>query len=171
MGQPKNAKRSGKSGHRAHAHSHSHSHAHSHAGPLFTLRPTREEDLPYLALMAQGQEVGIPPNYLEIGVSAVNADDVPVGYIHIELTELGPHVAPVVVFENWRKHGVGSALVKHAREEYGPLKLVSNGSSNGFYEKLGFTEVAWEEIEPAFQRDCLACEFYEKCGPKPYLLA
>ena len=32
-------------------------------------------------------------------------------------------------------------------------------------------EVIGEEIEPAFQRDCLACEFYEKCGPKPYLLA
>ena len=144
---------------------------HASHGPLFTLRPTREDDAPYLALMAQGQEVGIPPNYLDIGICAVNADDVPVGYIHVELTGLGPHVAPVVVFPNWREHGVGSALVRHAREAYGPLKLVSNGSSNGFYEKLGFIEVAWEEIEPSFQRDCLACEYYAQCGPKPYLLA
>ena len=137
---------------------------------LVKLRPTKEKDLPYLALMAQGQEVGIPPNYLEGGITAVNDEDIPVGYIHIEKTPLGAHVAPVVVFENWRGHGVGSLLIHRALKIHGSLKLVSNGSSNGFYEKLGFVPVEWDEIEPAFQRDCLSCEFYEKCNPKPYEL-
>ncbi|MGI6216200.1 MAG: GNAT family N-acetyltransferase [Coriobacteriales bacterium] len=140
------------------------------SGALFMMRPTVKKDLPYLQLMAQGQEVGIPPNYLEGGTCAVNADDVPVGYIHVEQTEHGPHVAPVVVFDNWRGHGVGTKLVRHAFREYGPLKLVSNGSSNGFYEKLGFVPVDWDEIESKFQRDCLTCEFYQQCGPKPYML-
>lgn len=137
---------------------------------LVHLRPTKEADLPYLAMMAQGQEVGIPPNYLEGGITAANHDDIPVGYIHIEKTDLGPHVAPVVVFENWRGHGVGRLLMKQAQRKYGNLKLVSNGSSNGFYEKLGFEPVEWDQIEPEFQRDCLNCEFYEKCNPKPYEL-
>ena len=39
---------------------------------LVHLRPTKEADLPYLAMMAQGQEVGIPPNYLEGGITAAN---------------------------------------------------------------------------------------------------
>ena len=137
---------------------------------LFTMRPTKEDDLPYLQMMASGQEVGIPPNYLEGGTSAVNHEDIPVGYIHVEQTPKGPHVAPVVVFEHWRGIDVGTALMKHAFDEYGPLKLVSNGSSNGFYEKLGFEAVGWDEIEPSFQRDCLECPYYEQCGPKPYLL-
>lgn len=137
---------------------------------LVKLRPTKEKDFSYLVLMAQGQEVGIPPNYLEGGISAVNADDIPVGYIHIQKTPLGAHVAPVVVFDNWRGHGVGSLLIKRALKIHGELKLVSNGSSNGFYEKLGFEPIGWDEIEPEFQRDCLDCEFYKQCNPKPYLL-
>ncbi len=144
--------------------------AEAYDAPLFTMRATEEKDLPYLNLMASGQEVGIPPNYLEGGTCAVNYEDIPVGYIHVESTDLGPHVAPVVVFENWRMHGVGAALIKNAYEEYGPLKLVSNGSSNGFYERLGFVPCEWDAIEPQFQRDCLSCPYYEMCGPKPYIL-
>ena len=141
------------------------------ASALYRLRPTIKKDKKYLQMMCQGQEIGVPPNYMQGGTCAVNHDNVPVGYIHVEETELGPHVAPVVVFENWHGHGVGTTLMKYAFEKYGALKLVSNGSSNGFYDKLGFVPIEWEQIEPAFQRDCLSCQYYEQCGPKPYMLS
>ncbi len=140
------------------------------ADELFTLRPTRTDDFPYLVLMTEGQEIGIPPNYVDQGWCAVNFEDVPVGYIHVESTEMGSHVGPVVVFEDWQGHDIGTALVRKARDLYGPLKLVSNGTSNGFYDKLGFEKIDWEEVDPVFHRDCLTCPYYEECGPVPYIL-
>ncbi len=137
---------------------------------LFKLRATKEEDLSYLLLMSEGQEIGIPPNYMDGGCSAVNWQDIPVGYIHVEPTEKGAHIGPIVVFEDWQGYDIGTALINWAHEKYGILKLVSNGSSNGFYDKLGFVEVDWDEIDERFHRDCLTCPYYEQCGPKPYML-
>ncbi len=140
------------------------------AEELFTLRPTKKDDFPYLVMMTEGQEIGIPPNYMEGGWSAVNFQDIPVGYIHVEATEQGPHVGPVVVFENWQGYDIGTALIHKARELYGPIKLVSNGTSNGFYDKLGFEKIDWDDVDSTFHRDCLSCPYFEQCGPQPYIL-
>ncbi len=137
---------------------------------LFRIRPALKKDMPYLLMMVQNEDVMIPADFITGGMCAVNREDVPVGYIRVEETGKGPHVAPIAVFENWRMHGVGKALIKKALDKYGELKLVSNGTSNGFYERIGFVEIDWESIDPSFLRDCLECEFYETCNPKPYIL-
>jgi GNAT superfamily N-acetyltransferase len=136
---------------------------------LFTLRKTEDGDLPLLWSLLQGEEIGIPERYGE-GTSAVNGDGELVGYIYVAHTGRGPHVAPVAVFGAWRGLGVGRALMEHELQRNGSLKLVSNGWSNGFYERLGFSECGWDDIEPSFRRDCLACRDFSTCGPKPYLL-
>ena len=115
--------------------------------PQFTLRKTEEKDLTLLWSLLQGEEIGVPVDY-DSGVSAVNAHDEVVGYIHVTVTNSGPHVAPIAVFESWRGLGVGRALIDDAIAKYGILKLVSNGKSNGFYEALGFVKCSWEKVTP-----------------------
>lgn len=99
---------------------------------------------------------------------AVNAQDEPVGFIQIAY---GPknvaHIYPIVVHSSWRGHDVGRALVEDAASKHGELRLVSRGSSTGFYEKLGFTPCTWEEIDNELTEGCIDCPTKAECNPLP----
>lgn len=99
---------------------------------------------------------------------AVDAEDVPVGFIRIVQDQNGiSHIYPIVIYEPWRGYGVGRMLIEDAYSEFGELRLVSRGSSKGFYDKLGFEECDWSLIGEGLSEDCPNCSFRDECDPAP----
>lgn len=134
---------------------------------LFTLRPARDSDKPYLDAYCSIEGMDTFPDVEGVTVAA-NADDEPVGFIRIACDAAGvAHVYPIVTYELWRGHGVGRALMEDARARFGELRLVSRGSSKPFYEALGLEDCDWSLIGDGLSEDCLHCEMREDCGPQP----
>lgn len=134
---------------------------------LFTLRPAREADRAYLDLYTYAEGMDYLPSLEGVTVAA-NADDEPVGFIRIAQGANGfAHVNPVVVHASWRGYGVGQALVDDAQRTYGELRLIARGSSKPFYDKLGFAECDWGDVDTTVTEDCDGCPMREECAPCP----
>jgi len=128
--------------------------------------------MPYLNSYAQGEGMDLLPGPERVRV-AVNADDAPVGFCRLADDADGiAYVNPIVVYQTWRKVGVGRALIEDARERAGELRLISRGSATGFYRALGFQEMPWEWADmAAASEDCDGCPYRETCDPVPMRLA
>lgn len=134
---------------------------------LFTLRPACEADRAYLDSYTYAEGMDYLPSLEGVTVAA-NADDEPVGFIRIAQGANGfAHVNPVVVHKSWRGYEVGRALVDDAQRTYGELRLIARGSSKPFYDKLGFVECAWGDIDTTVTEDCDGCPMREECAPCP----
>ena len=103
---------------------------------------------------------------------AVNDDDVVVGFCRLQDDVNGvAYVNPIVTYAPWRGYGVGKALIADARDRVGELRLISRGTSEGFYRKLGFVEMPWSNVDlEAASEDCDNCPYRAACGPVPMKL-
>lgn len=139
---------------------------------LFTIRDAREADMDLLNLYAHAAGMDRMPGIDRIRV-AVNEDDVAVGFCRLQDDVNGiAYVNPIVTYEVWRGYGVGRALIEDARVRAGELRLISRGASEGFYRKLGFVEMPWEDVDlEAAEEDCDNCPYRESCHPVPMRLA
>lgn len=141
---------------------------------LFSIRPVRSDDLPYIRMMCDQAQMPLPKDYLA-GTIAVNDKDQPVGFIRIlEVREdenpqgLGAYIYPVVVFENWRHQGVAKALVDYELQRYKTLRLVACRPSRGFYQRSGFEPEEWDNIAAVIAYDCELCPDCSSCDPQPF---
>jgi N-acetylglutamate synthase-like GNAT family acetyltransferase len=144
--------------------------------PLFTIRLAEERDIDYLRMICDESGLGFIET-VSGSMVAVNDEDLPVGFIHIETigddanpAANGAYVYPVAVFEAWQHHGVATALVEHALEASGELRLVACKPSQGFYPQVGFEKVDWDIIARHIARDCDRCVARESCAPIPFRL-
>lgn len=134
---------------------------------LFTLRPAREDDLPVLNAFNHAEGMDSLDSVDNVTV-AVDGDGDPVGFIRVAIGSSGrAYVNPVVVNPFGRGHGVGRALMDDALAAHGELRLVSRGSSIGFYEALGYEACPWDEIDEGVSEDCAGCGWRDECGPLP----
>ena len=134
---------------------------------LFTMRAACEGDMPLINMYAYREGMPDIPGVEGVTV-AVNDADQAIGFIRIKHGADGvAHINPVVVYEPWRRYGVGRALVEHALECEGELRLVSRGGSLAFYRALGFEDVPWEAIDPEIASECDGCELVDECRPQP----
>jgi predicted N-acetyltransferase YhbS len=140
----------------------------------FSIRPAEERDFVSLRMICD--EGGLAPieDLTDTSV-AVDDEDVPVGFIHIETVTddtnsaaNGSYVYPVAVFEAWRHRGVATALIEHEAKGTGELRLVACKPSQGFYPKVGFKTVGWNLIAARIARDCDLCVAREACAPIPF---
>lgn len=137
---------------------------------LFTLRPAKSEDKTWLDSYCYAEGMANLDNIAGVTVAANSADE-PVGFIQIATGRNGiPHVYPIVVHPSWRGHDVGRALIEDAHEKHGELRLVSRGSSVGFYEKLGFEPCDWNMIDNDQTEGCADCSMKKECEPLPMRL-
>lgn len=91
------------------------------------------------------------------------------GAIYVETAPDGTdNVKTVVVKQEARGLGVGTALIKDALRDHPDLRLVSRGVSVGFYEALGFLRCGWDAIDPQYKADCDSCEDFPTCFPVPF---
>ncbi len=134
---------------------------------LFTLRAAKPEDKQLIDVYTYHEGMDFVPGLEGITV-AVNADDLPVGFIRIKKDRAGiANIYPIVINAQWRGYGVGKRLVEDALETYGELRLVSRGSAYGFYKSLGFEECDWSLIDPDAAEDCPSCTMRDECDPQP----
>lgn len=134
---------------------------------LFTLRPAVEADKEYIDAYAWAEGMDRMPSLEGITV-AVNDGDIPVGFIRIAQGANGyAHINPVVVYREWRGFGVGKALVEDAASVHGELRLIARGSSKPFYDALGFSDCAWEDVDMTVTEDCDGCTLVDECRPQP----
>lgn len=132
---------------------------------LFTLRVAKEEDAPWLNSYCYQEGMANLDGISDVTV-AVNANDEPVGFIQVAYGPSGvAHVYPIVVHESWRGFNVGRALIEDAYKNHGELRLVSRGSSVGFYERLGFEECDWALIDDELTEGCSDCATKFDCKP------
>ena len=138
---------------------------------LFDIRDAREDDMLYVNAYAQAVGMDVMPGPEDVRV-AVNADDVPVGCCRLVADDEGvSYVNPIVVYEPWRRIGVGRALIEDAHEHAGELRLIARGESVGFYRALGFVDMPWEWADlAAASEDCDQCPRRATCGPVPMRL-
>ncbi len=138
---------------------------------LFTLRSARPEDKAWLDEYCRIESMSALDDIDGVTV-AVNSEDEPVGFIQIAIGRNGvTHVYPIIVHELWRGMNVGRSLIEDAHARFGELRLVSRGSSIGFYEKLGFSPCDWELIDDEQTEGCSYCSSKEECKPLPMRLA
>ncbi len=138
---------------------------------LFSIRDARADDMGLIDAYAQAEGMDVMPGPERIRV-AVNDDDVAVGFCRLQDDEGGiAYVNPIVTYAPWRGYGVGRALIEDARTIAGELRLVSRGTSEGFYRKLGFEPMPWNEVDlKAASEDCDNCPYRADCGPVPMRL-
>lgn len=137
---------------------------------LFTLRVANPKDKPWLDSYCYAEGMANLDDIDGVTV-AVNPEDEPVGFIQIAVGNNGvAHVYPIVVHASWRGRDVGRALIEDAHKRFGELRLVSRGSSIGFYEKLGFVPCDWGLIDNEQTEGCIDCSMKEECGPLPMRL-
>lgn len=137
---------------------------------LFTLRAAEAKDKTWLDSYCFAEGMANLDDLDGVTV-AVNASDEPVGFIQIAMGNNGvAHVYPIVVHPSWRGFDVGRALIEDAHSKFGELRLVSRGSSIGFYEKLGFVPCEWEMIDNEQTEGCVDCSTKAECKPLPMVL-
>ena len=138
---------------------------------LFTIRDAREDDMPLICSYSKAEGMAEIPGIEGVRV-AVDEDDVVVGFCRLDHDVNGiAYVNPIITYALWRGYGVGRALIEDAREIAGELRLVSRGTSEGFYRSLGFHEMPWEDVDfEAANEDCDNCPYREACGPLPMRL-
>ena len=139
---------------------------------LFTIRDAHEADMDLVNSYAHAAGMDRMPGIERIRV-AVNEDGGVVGFCRLQDDVNGiAYVNPIVTYEAWRGYGVGRALIEDAHALAGELRLISRGTSEGFYRKLGFVEMPWEDVDlEAAEEDCDNCPYRESCGPVPMRLA
>lgn len=131
---------------------------------LFSLRPAAERDKEAVRALMEWGGMGLANDWMN-AVVAVDATDDVVGYLRVQQTSKGPHVAPVAVCEAWQGRGVGRALMTDAAARHGRLKLVSRGDAAGFYRSVGCVEIPFEEISGDLEEDCEHCADRAECQP------
>jgi GNAT superfamily N-acetyltransferase len=142
-----------------------------HAGKQASvrLRPAEPRDESSVrTLMATGG-MGVALDWQDAMV-AVGDDDIVRGYLRVQRTDKGPHVAPVAVFPHWQGTGVGRALMEDALERFGMLKLVARGEVADCYRKLGYHEIPLSEISGDLGEDCANCPDRATCQPVAFML-
>ena len=136
----------------------------------FALRKAVDDDRPYLDAFCYSEGMANLDDLSDVTVAADLEDD-PIGFIQIMEGGNGiAHVYPVVVNPEWRGLGVGKALVDDAYRRHGELRLVSRGSSVGFYRKIGFEECDWSMIDDECTEGCSDCPTKDACAPLPMRL-
>ena len=136
-------------------------------GALFGIRDAQEEDLPTLNAYNYQEGMDALPSADNIRVATNEAGEI-VGYLRLAFSPEGvAHVNPIVTYPTWRGYGVGRALMDEALQRHGELRFVARGASVGFYKKLGYQVIPWDEVCLDVTEDCRGCSLVEECGPVP----
>lgn len=135
---------------------------------LFRIRPAYPKDAELINYYAYLEGMDAIPDFKDVYVAA-NNDDEAIAFIRIKFIESTNkyYVNPIVVYSAWRGYGVGTQLMEYVRRQYGPLYLVSRGSSYDFYKHIGLKDIDDSQIDDEILKECLDCAMKEECKPQP----
>jgi amino-acid N-acetyltransferase len=89
------------------------------------------------------------------------------GFARLEIADDLPYIRPIVVAPDAQGKGVGRELVQYLLLSYPRLRVIARGDALGFYTRLGFQQMDWEQIYPAFAQECRDCPHLPSCNPQP----
>ena len=136
---------------------------------LFSIRAAIEKDMPYIDAYAYYEGMDNIPGIDGVYV-AVNADDIPVGFVRVvysEQYEGVSYINPIVTASTWRGYGVGAALLQKAESLSNEIRLVARGTSKAFYDHMGYSAIPWEQVELTITENCSECTMTDECRPCP----
>ncbi|MDD5806268.1 MAG: GNAT family N-acetyltransferase [Eggerthellales bacterium] len=79
------------------------------------------------------------------------------------------YVNPLVTAKEYRRQGLGAALMREAFLTWGELRFVARGYAVGFYRNIGSVPAKWTDIAPQIACDCNECEMLPDCNPLPMI--
>ena len=135
-----------------------------------SLRPAQPRDEQSVRTLMRVGGMGLALDWQDAMVAVTDAD-VPIGYLRVQRTDKGPHVAPVAVYPYWQGKGIGRLLMEDALERFGMLKLVARGEVADFYRKLGYREIPLDDISGDLGEDCAHCPDLATCQPVAFMLS
>lgn len=77
------------------------------------------------------------------------------------------YLRPIAVDHQWQARGIGRALVEQIVVGLPQLNVVARGEAIGFYTRLGFVIVPWEQVPGRYRQECADCPDYPACGSRP----
>ena len=131
------------------------------------VRPAGQGDLPGIqALMAQSDMYG---EFLAEECVVAEIESRMCGFVRIEVVGAQPYLRPIVVDFHAQGRGVGKALLHYIFDRTKSVIAIARGSAAGFYTRLGFLPVAWDQIYEPFRQECAACPDLAECQPQPMI--
>ncbi len=131
------------------------------------VRPAAQGDLPGIqTLMAQSDMYG---EFLAEECVVAEIGGRMCGFVRIEVVDAQPYLRPIVVDFHAQGRGVGTALLHYVFERTKSVIAIARGSAAGFYTRLDFQPVAWDQIYEPFRQECAACPDLAECQPQPMI--
>jgi N-acetylglutamate synthase-like GNAT family acetyltransferase len=132
---------------------------------MLLLRNGQEPDRPAIGELLAYYQMEADLDPVEFLVAQV--DGVVIGAARLEWADQEVYLRPLVVAAGWHGKGIGRALVRELLQKSPRMRVVARGSVTGFYERLGFLKVGWEQVYPAFVGECQGCQYNRSCQPVP----
>jgi N-acetylglutamate synthase-like GNAT family acetyltransferase len=131
----------------------------------FLLRKGNERDRTAVhdLLVSYEMAADLPPN--EFIVAEIEGQIV--GAARLEWEDQAAYVRPILVHSAWRGKNIGVALIRTIAQHQPALHVVARGSATGFYRKLGFMPMPWDQVPERYRQECETCPALETCRPEP----
>ena len=100
----------------------------------------------------------------------VEIDGQIMGAARLEMEEQAAYIRPILVHPNWRRRNIGTALIGEIAKNLPALHVVARGEAVGFYQKIGFTPMPWDQVPERYRLECDACPELEACCPEPMIM-
>jgi N-acetylglutamate synthase-like GNAT family acetyltransferase len=78
-----------------------------------------------------------------------------------------PYLRQIVIAPESQHKGVGRRLGQNFMKDFPGLHVVARGYAKGFYQRLGFSPIEWQEIHPDMIEECQQCAELKSCMPVP----
>ena len=134
----------------------------------FLLRKGEELDrLAIHSLLASYEmEADLPPSdFMVVEINGQLA-----GAARLEWEDQGVYVRPILVNPAWRRRSIGTALIRALTQNLSVLHVVARGQAIGFYRKLGFQPMSWDQVPERYRDECETCPNSNTCHPEPMVL-
>ena len=134
----------------------------------FLIRQGDEKDRSALhdLLVSCDMEADLPPEEFIV----VDIEGQIVGAARLEWENQSAYVRPILVHSSWRGMNIGLTLIRTLTEYQPIIHVVARGSAIGFYNKLGFVSMTWDQVPERYRQECETCPDLETCHPVAMIL-
>jgi N-acetylglutamate synthase-like GNAT family acetyltransferase len=129
------------------------------------LRRGGESDLPTLQRLLRSHQMETEVDPGEFWLAEVEGSLA--GAARLEWEDGLAYLRPIAVEPDWQAQGIGRVLVQEIATGLHQLNVVARGEAIGFYRRLGFAPVDWEQVPERYRQECTACPDLETCRPAP----
>ena len=136
--------------------------------PSWTIRQSTPQDEPEMIRLAALEHMEGLEGF-DTSLVAHAPDGRVAGFCRVRIFDGVAHVNPLVTAGEFRRQGLGAALMHEAFLTWGELRFVARGYAVDFYRGIGSVPAKWTDIAPSVACDCDGCEMLPGCNPLPMI--